>query len=107
MLRGKHNEILEDSVKKFVDKIVDIADAGWVVHSFPFELNDEMYVYNLEVSKVEFPVWICEGGNHIPKDGCRTIHHQALPMRCKNCNNTDFKEIESAEEMNEWRDQYE
>lgn len=107
MLRSKHNQILEDSVRDFLEEINEIADGGWVLHSYPFETDDDMFVYNLQVSKVEFPVWICMGGNKIPKDGCRTFHVQDKPFRCKNCDNSEFKKIESEEELKSWRDNYE
>lgn len=106
LTRSQHNKILEESIREFVDYIIDIAHGGQAIHSYPFIMDDDAYIYNLEVSKVQFPVWICMGGEQVPKDGCRTIHSQDKPLRCKNCGNTDFKEIEDREQLQEWRDNY-
>jgi len=123
MERGRLNTVLEDTVKKYMDEVApEIEDS---MMSFLFEKDGEAYFYNLQVTKISedchggsktgFPVWICMGGNKIPKDGCRKVvregsgiigDEEQAPNRCDYCGNTGFKKIESMEELREWREAY-
>lgn len=121
MLRGKFNRILEPAVKEYMEAV--LPEIGDSMMSFLFEKDGEPYFYNLQVVKIDedsdgktgFPVWICMGGNQIPKDGCRKIIREGShisggeeqpPQRCDYCRNTEFKKIEDLEELREWRAHY-
>jgi len=118
-MRGRFNEILELAIKKYIHEVPP--EIGGSMMSFLFEKDGEAYFYNLEVTKIDedsddlktgFPVWICMGGNQIPRDGCRKIQRKGeavvggeeqAPRRCGFCGNTEFKKIESLEELRDWR----
>lgn len=107
MLRSTFNEILEPAITDYIDEVK--TEIRGSIISYVFEKDGDTYFYNLEVVQVEeFPLWICMGGNKIPKDGCRMIHEEeSRPLSCDYCGNSDFKKIESMEELKEWRDNYE
>lgn len=72
MLRARFHEILYKSIKAYIREVkAEIANS---IIGFIVEEDDELYIYNLEVSKIDsFPIYECAGGETSPTNGCHKL----------------------------------
>lgn len=75
MLRKKFHETLQKGIKKYIEDVApEIVNSNM---SYLVEGEDKLYIYNLEVAEVgEFPIWMCNGGDTSPTNGCGKLFSQ-------------------------------